>query len=125
MFFSSNHKKRTSTVLLSAAAMALVWGGLTASALAKGKGGGKADTTAPAAVTDLRVILLWHDSITLGWTATGDDAARGTASTYDIRYSIEPITEENFADPMVTTQVECPPMPRAAGTPERFTVLGL
>ena len=36
-------------------------------------------------------------SVTLIWTAPGDDSLTGTATRYDIRYSLFPITDENFA----------------------------
>src|SRR5689334_13498696 len=35
-------------------------------------------------------------SVTLIWTAPGDDSLTGTATRYDIRYSLLPITEDNF-----------------------------
>ena len=98
--FSHEHKTRTASPILSvAAAMLLVWAGFAAPALAQGKGGGKkADTTPPAAVDDLTVLAWSHNSITIGWTATGDNGNSGTASEYDIRYSTTPIdTEADFA----------------------------
>ncbi len=61
-------------------------------------------------------------SVTLQWTAPGDDSLTGTASRYDIRYSLFPINELNF--------VYCSgpgglPRPAAPGTVQRFTVYGL
>jgi len=119
--FSDKRKTRILSPVLSGAAMALVWGGLADSALAQG-GGKKVDTTPPAAVSDLRVIVSTHNSIIFGWTATGDDRNLGTASAYDIRYSIAPITEANFVS---ATPVPCSaPMPRAVGYLDRVTVGG-
>jgi len=46
----------------------------------------------------------------------------GTASSYDIRYSTSPITEENWAQ---ATQCEGEPRPQPAGSTESFTVTGL
>jgi len=62
------------------------------------------------------------NSITLTWTAPGDDGNSGTAAQYDIRYSTAIITANNFAS---ATQVDSEPVPQLAGTPESFEVLGL
>lgn len=61
-------------------------------------------------------------SVTLIWTAPGDDSLTGTATRYDIRYSLFPITEANF------NYCSGPgglPRPAAAGTVQQFTVYGL
>ena len=45
------------------------------------------DTTAPAAVSNLATSNPTATTITLNWTAPGDDDSTGTAhTTYDIRY---------------------------------------
>ena len=44
------------------------------------------DKTPPARITDLAVTDTSSGSVTLRWTATGDDGSVGTASEYDIRY---------------------------------------
>jgi len=46
----------------------------------------------------------------------------GTASSYDIRYSTSPITEDNWAQ---ATQCEGEPRPQPAGSTETFKVTGL
>ena len=61
-------------------------------------------------------------SITLTWTAPGDDGSTGTATTYDIRYSTSAITEGNWAS---ATQVTGEPTPAAAGTNQTMVVSGL
>ena len=61
-------------------------------------------------------------SVTLQWTAPGDDSISGTASRYDLRYSLFPITELNFA---LCSGPSGLPHPSAAGTVQQFTVLGL
>ena len=58
----------------------------------------------------------------LTWTAPGDDANTGTASTYDIRYSTSPITVANWGS---ATQSTGEPIPSAAGSTETFTVTAL
>jgi len=56
---------------------------------------------------------------TLNWTAPGDDGDVGTASVYDIRYSTELITEENWDSAI---QFEGEPVPQIAGSSESFEV---
>lgn len=62
------------------------------------------------------------DSVTLAWTAPGDDGMSGRATAYSLRYSTSPITAANFAS---ATQVAGVPAPAIAGTPESFTIGGL
>ena len=58
-------------------------------------------------------------SVTLQWTAPGDDSTRGVATAYDLRRSSTPITELNFN---TATQITGLPAPHTAGTLESFTV---
>src|SRR5207244_10654738 len=53
------------------------------------------DTRRPARITDLRAAG-GAGSVTLGWTAVGDDGRCGTATSYDLRASATPITRTNF-----------------------------
>ncbi len=80
------------------------------------------DVTAPAAVTNLATSSPTSNSITLTWTAPGDDGNTGTATTYDIRYSTSTITAGNWAS---ATQVSGEPTPLAAGTNQNMTITGL
>lgn len=61
-------------------------------------------------------------SVTLQWTAPGDDGSTGTASQYDVRVSTALITEGNFAS---ATRVNNAPAPLAAGTTQSMDVTGL
>ncbi|MBL3658380.1 Ig-like domain-containing protein [Fulvivirga sediminis] len=79
------------------------------------------DGTAPEPIDDLAVADVYQNSIILTWTAPSDPG-NGSASIYDIRYSTEPITEENFSD---ATQVGDEPSPSSAGTLEEFEIDGL
>lgn len=80
------------------------------------------DLTAPAAVT-LSTSTITDTTIKLTWTAPGDDASTGTASTYDIRYSTSAINAGNWAS---ATKVSGEPAPAVAGTTtENYTVTGL
>jgi hypothetical protein len=77
------------------------------------------DTTSPKAVADLRVESVTGTSVTLTWTAPGDDGDAGTASEYDIRYSSHPITEANWE---ACTQATAEPEPAASGTGQSVTI---
>ncbi len=80
------------------------------------------DQTPPAQVTDLHETAQTATSITLGWTAPGDDGTTGTATRYDIRYAATAITTANFAQAQA---VQNPPAPQAAGAAESVTIAGL
>ena len=80
------------------------------------------DVTAPDAVTDLATGTVTTSSVALSWTASGDDGATGTATTYDVRYSTSTITAGNWAS---ATQATGEPAPSVAGSAETFTVTGL
>ena len=82
----------------------------------------KPDVTPPAAVTDLAATDSTTVSVTLAWTAPGNDGNTGTAAHYDVRYSTSPLTDANWAFSM---QAAGEPPPKAAGTAESFVVTGL
>ena len=84
--------------------------------------GGPPDIVPPAPIADLAAINPTAGSITLTWTASGDDGYSGTASQYDIRYSTSSINESNWA---IAIQCVGEPSPKAAGSSESFTVSGL
>jgi formylglycine-generating enzyme required for sulfatase activity len=95
------------------------WSGISNQAFATSSGEA-ADATPPAPVTDVAVGLPTSVSLTLIWTAVGDDGRSGTASQYDIRYATGASTpwEEML-------QAGGEPTPRPAGVAEAFTVSGL
>lgn len=80
------------------------------------------DTTPPSSVTDLSGSNATSSSVTLSWTAPGDDGGSGTAASYDIRYSTSMITESNFN---AMPQLPSKPGPLAAGSGQSVTVTGL
>ena len=80
------------------------------------------DNTPPAAVTDLAAINPTEHTVTLTWTAPGDDGTTGTATLYDIRYSRVPISDADWLSAHYVTGV---PSPKPAGSAETFEVTGL
>ncbi|XP_041457892.1 calcium-activated chloride channel regulator 1-like isoform X1 [Lytechinus variegatus] len=68
------------------------------------------DELAPSRINDLGVLATSYDesSVTLQWTAVGDDYDQGTASFYDLRYATTfDSLRENFttSDPIMDDQV--------------------
>jgi chitodextrinase len=82
-----------------------------------------AEVIAPAAIANLTLNTPTLNSITLHWTAPGDDGATGQASVYDIRYSTSPITTGTVWNN--ATQVTGETAPKPTGFAESFTVGGL
>lgn len=80
------------------------------------------DRTPPGTVTDLRVEDETPTSLTLRWTAPGDDGTVGFAVSYDLRGAEEPITSENFAAGIAITPDHAPLPP---GTTEEMVLDGL
>lgn len=80
------------------------------------------ETDPPSDIVDLASIGITSTSVTLSWTAPGDDGTVGTATTYDLRYATSAATLQNWdgATPAVGE-----PSPAAAGSSEEFTVTGL
>ncbi len=83
-----------------------------------------ADNVAPGTISDLVARARPKSgSVTLTWTAPGDDNANnGRAAYYDIRYSTAAITEGNFAS---ATQCVNEPSPDFGGKVQTFEVTGL
>ncbi|MEW6499055.1 MAG: fibronectin type III domain-containing protein, partial [Cyanobacteriota bacterium] len=81
------------------------------------------DDVSPSQIADLQATSSTGVSITLSWSAVGDDGMTGTATGYDIRYSTSQITTNTHYN--AATQVTGEPQPAAPGTQETFTVTGL
>jgi len=82
-----------------------------------------ADTTPPARIDDLTVSAIDTTSMTLTWTAAGDDGDQGTALRYDLRYDTSPITStSDFEEATSVVQV---PTPKQAQTEQSTTARGL
>ncbi len=82
---------------------------------------------APGRIADLRVSEAQAEedgsvTVTLSWTAPGDDAGVGTAAAYDIRYSDGPLGDSSFGS---AAQVQNTPAPGPAGTAHAVSIAGL
>ncbi len=102
------------------ATVAMVFGLLSCSK--KGGNGGEDDGNTPYNIIDLRVAKVTDSSITIIWTATGDDADVGTATYYDVRLWDDWLTMESWDS---ATQVQGEPHPRPAGQTDSMEVRGL
>ncbi len=86
------------------------------------------DATPPAQVSDFSVANVTSSSITLQWTAPGDDGREGTADRYLLRYRTS--TPQHRTDAAIKTRedferansVSSVPTPDSAGTPQSVTV---
>jgi internalin A len=80
------------------------------------------DGTAPATVSDLAVAAFSDNSVTLTWTASGDDGLSGTATSYDLRMSAQTIGWGDFDSALQVTGL---PAPKPSGETEQFEISGL
>jgi hypothetical protein len=62
------------------------------------------------------------DSVTLIWTAPGEDSLVGRADRYDLRYSTQLITAQNFGQADSATRM---PLPATPGTRQSYVLDGL
>ncbi len=85
--------------------------------VAQGQTESEEDTVAPDAITDLSASAQ-DSAINLSWTATGDDGSTGTASYYEIRTSLDPITDDNWQEAMLLTNL---PVPQESGTQQSYS----
>lgn len=79
------------------------------------------DLTPPAPIADLAAASVDETTLRVTWTATGDDADDGTASSYDLRLATFPIDGSNFES---ANAIPLAP-PEATGTSESVEVSGL
>jgi hypothetical protein len=83
---------------------------------------GSVDLIAPGQITDLTFNSVSTSTLTLNWSAPGDDNNSGTAASYDIRYSTSTLSESNFA---TATPASGMPTPSLAGTVEGLNMSSL
>jgi len=73
------------------------------------------DTDPPAPIEDLSFDIMTRQ---LNWTATGDDGTKGTATIYDLRFTMEEnVVAEDFAN---ATHIENLPRPFPSGQQQFF-----
>lgn len=81
------------------------------------------DTIPPAEVDDLGVSPGTIDgSVTLTWTAPGDDGNVGTAADYSLRFALDTITDYNW---YLAEDYPYIPNPSSGGSPQSFQVSNL
>ena len=80
------------------------------------------DTVAPDPIDDLAASARTISTITLSWTATGNDGAAGRATAYDLRYAQSAITEQTWAEAIPIAGLAAPGLP---GAVESFVVSAL
>lgn len=85
---------------------------------------GPPDTTAPGTILDLAVSRTTLESVTLSWSAPGDDDGAGRAARYLVRYWTAPANTFGWdtATPVAETAI---PAPTAPGTRQECTIGGL
>lgn len=66
---------------------------------------------AAASLSILSAVTSHAGCVVLAWTAPGEDSLSGTAARYDLRYSTQPITSQNFAQATPVTEVFSPDRP--------------
>jgi alpha-tubulin suppressor-like RCC1 family protein/subtilisin family serine protease len=77
----------------------------------------------PGTVANLTVESVFPGSIGLRWTAPGDNGNVGQASSYIIRYSLQPLSASTFGSALPTQPQ--PPAPQVAGGTEHYVATGL
>jgi internalin A len=80
------------------------------------------DDTPPNTVTDLRIQSVSASSVTLAWTAPGDDGSYGTAYQYEIRNASDSAVVVGWTGATPATGVTTP---QSAGASESTEVTGL
>ncbi len=80
------------------------------------------DVMPPRMIDDITQFAADTVSVTVNWTAPGDDSASGTAATYQGRVDTNPIDSGSWDVVEVVTGL---PAPAAAGTVQQFTLTGL
>jgi len=80
------------------------------------------DSIAPGSISDLRIAAESEKGVVLQWTAPGENEMEGQANAYNLRYSQQPITMENWD---LLSQKEDMPTPQPAGSTEKVTLTDL
>src|SRR5258705_4871451 len=65
------------------------------------------------------------DSVSLSWTATGDDGMTGQATAYELRFSTTPVPADTAGWWSSATPAGVLPAPQTSGTRQTYTMSGL
>lgn len=84
---------------------------------------GYSDSLPPSPIDDLVADSTSSFTISLSWTAPGDDGMNGRASVYDARFSVLPITTE--AHWTASARLIGEPIPAMPGERQEMTITGL
>jgi formylglycine-generating enzyme required for sulfatase activity len=77
------------------------------------------DTTNPAMIRDLAVAAVGDSTVTLTWTAVGDDGMTGAVASYDLRWLDTPLSDQDWVS---ATPFGGVPVPHAPGTRDGVVV---
>ncbi len=80
------------------------------------------DSTPPARVTNLSISNRTKTTITLTWTSPTDIGPEGKATSYELKYSLSPLSETNWSSATPVTGLT---PPASAGVSETFTISNL
>jgi formylglycine-generating enzyme required for sulfatase activity len=81
-----------------------------------------ADKVVPGRVTDLRVLDVGDSTVTLTWTAPGDNGTTGTVESYELRWFNSVLSEPDWTAGTVVGPL---PVPSVAGTHETAVLRGV
>jgi subtilisin family serine protease len=79
------------------------------------------DTTSPGPITDLAISDVGSTTMSVTWTATGDDGSSGTVRRLEVRYATFPIDAQNFDSAQRATA----PIPTVSGTQQHAEIAGV
>jgi len=80
------------------------------------------DQIGPTSRSTLGASQVSDHTLLLSWTAPGDDGMNGTVSSYDLRWSLQPIDATNFGS---ATPVAVPPAPAPGGSTQSYVMASL
>ncbi len=82
----------------------------------------KKDNVPPGDIIDLSVTESSATTVSLSWSAPGDDKFSGKAAAYDLRYLDEEIDISAWEDAIAVTKLKAP---KAAGVKQQYTISAL
>ena len=83
------------------------------------------DDISPGRIDDLSILQIGETSVTLTWTAPGDDGEMGAASSYTLLYGTTPVGSDTANWVASAQSVTDLPAPATAQSTEQYTLAGL